>query len=205
MTSVNLIPAYRSGARKRRRRLRRWASACIGYAALLAAAYAFCNAVWGSDGRALAGEFDRADEKIAQANRRIGGLRQELLEHQRLLAANRLLSDQPDWSLLLAILGRTLREEVVLKSCELRPAWIAPGAGGATPVPAGSKGTGFLLGLRGFGRSQTLVAQFVLRLEQSELFKEVKLIKISRESFGPVEAVAFQLDCLLEAGGGKLR
>ena len=56
---------------------------------------------------------------------------------------------------------------------------------------------GFLLGLRGYGRSQAAVAKFVLRLEQTGLFQEVKTLKRTREAFLDAEAVAFRLECLL--------
>ena len=204
MTGVNLIPAYRSDTRKRRRRLRRWAALCLGYCVLLGAAYGLCDALFGSDHRALAGEFGKAAQQIAKANRQIQGLQKELAENERLLSANRALADQPDWSLLLAVLAKTLGDQVVLKSCEVKPAWIGPGSA-ATLVPAASQATSFVLAVRGFGRSQAAVTQFVLRLERTELFKEVKLIKINRESFVTAEAVAFQLEALLEAHQGKLR
>ena len=176
---------------------------CAGYVVFLALTYAFCAAIWGADGRALASEFERAAAKVAETDCEIALLQQELAHNEGLLVANRVLSDQPDWSLLLAGLSQTLADEVVLKSCQLNPVWVAPGSTGPMPLAPGSQGNGFLLALKGFGRSQAAVAQFVLRLEQTELFEQVKVIKISRESFMTVEAVSFQLDCLLRTDNGE--
>ena len=203
MTSVSLIPAYRTDARKRRRRLRRWATAGAGYVLFLAVTYAFCNAIWGADGRSLASESQKTAAKIAETQRQLATLEKELLHDEQLLAANRTLADQPDWSLLLAALSQTLQDEVVLRSCQLKPVWVGPGSSRGTPLPPGSQSNAFLLALRGFGKSQAAVAQFVLRLEGTELFEEVKIIETRRESFRAAEAVAFQLDCLLRTGNGK--
>jgi len=202
MPGVNLMPAYRAHARRRRRRLRRWAGALAAHAGVLLAAYGFCDAVWGSDTRALSGGFDRAAGRIADSRRQIEALQHQLAESQRLLDANRLLADQPDWSLLMAGLGETLGEDIVLTHCELGPAPVA--LTGVTGAPTPAAGSGFVLALHGFGRSQAAVAQFVLRLEQTGLFDTVKLIKINRESFLAGEAVAFQVQCLLAGRGATI-
>ena len=112
MTSISLIPAYRRDARKRHRRLRRWGATCAGYVAFLVATYAFCTAVWGANGRTLDSQFQHTAGEIAQADQKIIALEKELRHNERLLAANRVLADQPDWSLLLALLSHALQDDV---------------------------------------------------------------------------------------------
>jgi len=197
MASQNLMPAYRHGAKQRRRRLRRWVTICGAYTALLLAGYGVAESVWGSDGRAITEESERVKLRIASAGEQIAKLQDQLLRAQRLQAANRVLSDQPDWSLLLALLSKTLEDDIVLRTCQLKPAGdgesLVSGLSGPTADPKG----GFLLSLRGYGRSQAAVAKFVLRLEQTGLFRQVKTIKTTREAFLNAEAVAFRLECLL--------
>ena len=58
--------------------------------------------------------------------------------------------------------------------------------------------TTLLLG--GLGRTQSSVAQFVVRLEQTGLFDEVKMITATREPFLSNEAVGFKLECRMSEG-----
>ena len=197
MVSQNLMPAYRHGAKQRRLRLRRWAMICGAYAVVLLAGYGLAESVWGSGGRAVTEEFERTKLKISAAGEQIAELQAKLFEVQQLQAANRVLSDQPDWSLLLALLSKTLQEDIVLRSCQLKPAAEARSPVDAMSGPTADPRGGFLLSLRGYGRSQAAVARFVLRLEHTGLFKEIKTIKRTREVFLGAEAVAFHLECLL--------
>ena len=197
MVSQDLMPAHRRGAKRRRRRLRRWAMICGAYAAVLLASYGLAESVWGRGGRAITEEFERTKLEINTTREQIAELHAKLFEAQRLQSANRVLSDQPDWSLLLAMLSKTLQEEIVLSSCHLKPAGQGRSPVGVLSGPTADPKGGFLLGLRGYGRSQAAVARFVLRLEQTGLFQEVKTMKRTREAFLDAEAVAFQLECLL--------
>ena len=55
----------------------------------------------------------------------------------------------------------------------------------------------------GCGQSQTAVSNFVLRLERTELFDQVKLIGTSRRPFLSGSAVEFQVECFLAEAGGE--
>ena len=197
MVSQNLIPAYRLSGKKRRKRLRRWLYVCAGYTLLMLAGFGVAESVLGSGGRAVNEEFGRTKLRITNTAEQIAELQQKLLHAQRLQAANRVLADQPDWSLLLATLSQTLGDDVVLRSCQLKPASETTTPFGALSGPATDPHGGFVLDIRGFGRGQAEVSRFVLRLEETKLFKEVKTIKSSRGGFLGKDAVAFHLECLL--------
>ena len=201
MVGVNLIPAYRHGARRRSKRLRRWTGVCAAYAAVLLVVYGGARAVWGGGGRAIEEEAARAAVQISESAERITQLQQKLFESQRLLAANRVLADQPDWSLLLAMLSDALGEEIVLKSCKLHPAGAPRGPAAFLSGPAADPEGGFRLAITGYGRSLTVVSQFVLRLERTRLFQEVRTVKTNREAFLAGRAIAFELDCVLANRG----
>src|SRR5260370_38207947 len=53
--------------------------------------------------------------------------------------------------------------------------------------------------IQGYGRSQAVVAQFILRLEQTGLFDDVVLVKTNREPFLDDHAMSFQVECQLRA------
>ncbi len=197
MPGVNLIPVHRRAGRRRRQRVRRWISICSACALAAGVGIAACRFACGPGERAVAEGLDKTAGRVALARQQIAELKQQLFESQRLLAASRVLADQPDWSLLLATVSGTLGEEIVLQSCDLKPEGASGGPGsllrGATADPAGR----FVLALRGYGRSQAAVAQFVLRLERTGLFEQVQTVKIKREELLGREAVGFQLRCLL--------
>ncbi len=197
MVSQNLMPAHRIGAKRRGSRLRRWAVLCCAYTLVLLAGYGLADSVWGRGGRVVTEEFERSKVRISNTSAQIAELQQKLFQAQRLQAANRVLSDQPDWSLLLAIVSGTLQDDIVLKSCQLVPMEQGRSPAGMLAGPTADPTGGFRLELRGYGRSQAAVAKFVLRLETTGLFKVVTTIKINRETFLGAEAVAFQLKCLL--------
>jgi hypothetical protein len=103
--------------------------------------------------------------------------------------ANEAVGRRADWSVLLALLAETTRDEVVLRRCRL-----SAGAGRA-PRVGPPRGT---LEVDGFGSTQSAVSDFVLRLEHTQLFRYVKLIETRREPLGTGFAVAFRIECVFE-------
>jgi len=141
-------------------------------------------------------------EEINSCNRRIAALKIEITKAETKVEAHRALGNQPDWSILLAMLADSLEDDVVLNKCHFATAPKAPSvaAGGGDDPPGRQL---FTLEVSGLGRSQTAVSQFVLRLEKAKLFDRVKLIKTGRQKFLTGRAIGFQLECSLgDASGG---
>ena len=137
--------------------------------------------------------------------------RGELVRAAGELKSARAVGGQPDWGVLLTLLAENVGDDVVLEFCRLRPvgrAWNSlrggrsydPGTAGQAPQALDD--SPLLLELSGLGLSQTAVSGFILRLERTELFDRVRLIKSSRRAFLHKKAIAFQLECLL-AGRGE--
>jgi len=217
MRSVNFIPARRLAARSRRRRRNRWAVTMSVYALMLVGVYGGAYALWGGGHVALADEERRTTLRIEQSKRDIHTLQEELTAGEATLKANRALTDQPDWSILLALVARDLNDEVVLTRCELKGgASAAPTATAATPMPTtasapaavpaaspeGARPEVFVLDVTGYGKTMMAVSQFVLAMERTGLFDEVRLVKTNREPFLTTSAVAFQITCLMESRSG---
>ncbi len=196
-TCVNLIPATRRDARRRRGRLRIWGAVFVIYGlAWVAGAVAGQVAYHGVD-RGLSGELDEANARVAGAKAKVAALRAELAAAEADLKANRAVGKQPDWSVLLALLSTTLGDEIVLRSCRL-DAPAAEGragsaAGGSQPEPD------VRLELSGYAQSQQAVAKALLQLEATPLFAEVKLLDTRREPFLAGQAVTFRVHCVLSA------
>ena len=118
------------------------------------------------------------------------------------LASGRAVGEQPDWSLLLAMLSSALGDETVLRSVRLQaPPEAAPG--GTTGAGSARTLRPITLDLSGLGRTQQIVSEFVLRLEHTPLFKTVRLVDTRRELFLNDHAVVFRIECVLDADGER--
>jgi Tfp pilus assembly protein PilN len=219
MIKVNLIPNSHRDAKARRARLRRWIAALSVYGAIVLIGLAASQASLAHNQGAVSAQLTRAADDIQQSETTIKSLKADLKDARVLWDANHAVGNQPNWSILLAALGRSIGEDVVLRGCDLtsgdeasapvQPVFGAPPIAGAPPsanapaaVPekaaAPSAGGGhFTLKLAGFGTSQHAVSQFVLRLEQLGLFDRVRLVETRREPFLEADAIAFRVDATI--------
>ncbi|MHC4448085.1 MAG: PilN domain-containing protein [Planctomycetota bacterium] len=185
---VNLIPIERREARRRRARTRLWVGVGTTYGSLWMGAAVAAVVVFTTDNRSLRAELADVAREVDQSEVTTGGLRDDLVEAKAALEASRAVGTQPDWSVLLALLADSLGEDVVLRSCKLTPLGSRDGAGEVIKLEVG-----------GLARSQQAVAQVILRLEETPLFRSVKLIDTRREPFRDAHAVAFRAECILDS------
>jgi Tfp pilus assembly protein PilN len=226
---VNLIPLHRRRAKARASRKRAWFAIGGSYTALLLVAGVALVMTAGPTNAPLR-ELAKATSDMERSNRQLLGIQATLAEAQQTLTAAHAVSDQPDWSIMLALLSESQGDEVVLNRCELTPSKdepIVPPGGtmppnAAAPLPpappSGVQNVSLpakpatparpvgrvVLSVGGIGRNQAAVATFVLQLESTELFEHVNLLQTSRQEYLGTEAVAFSLDCPLrgQTGGG---
>jgi len=207
MACINLIPQPRRHAAAARTRVRRWTWGIASYAMVLLAAYVGCAAAYSveSDDHSLA--LEKTTRQINDMNNSNAALKPQLDEAHVKLAVARAMGDQPDWSLLLAIISSTVDDEIVLTNTKLGAATGADAQPttrplgsdkNLAPISAPSK---MSLSLQGMGRSQAAVTQFVLRLERLGLFDRVDLAKSNRQTVGSTEANVFRIDCLVNRAG----
>ncbi len=206
MNRVNLIPPQRRRAKAHRRRLFAWIAVDGSIAgALLAAAmviYLLQNSA-----RLPDAELDRVRQQIDQSQKQLVSVRIALAQSQQTADASAAVSNQPDWSALLAVLARSLGDDVVLDRCELMP--IAPPEPLNLPVaktvalntkaspPSPPVADRVALHIGGLARSQDAAAQFILRLQRLGLFERVQLLQTSGQETLSRQAVHFELDCPL--------
>lgn len=199
---VNLVPSHRKDARARKSRLRAWSLGGGGYVILLITACGMSYALWGGDQAAVAAQSGRATRQVEEAQRIIAKLQPELAEAQARLDVIRLVSEQPDWSVLLRLLARSATDQIVLTSCKLEEAVNSSKSLARVPTTQPDS-LNRMLSVTGYGRSQAEVSRFVLRLEEARLFDQVSLLKTSREAYGAGEAFAFRIECQLSNGGAR--
>ncbi len=177
-------------------------------------AAATTHGTWGEYDASLADRLTQSTAAAEKTREEIGSTRARLLAMQATLRTSQAIADPPDWSLLMALIANKAGAEVVLKSLVAQakapePAAHAkeadrpkaPGKAAAAHVdhsPSADPGWG--VALAGVGINQAAVSRFVLRLEATGLFRQVKLLETSREAFAGREAVGFRVECALGDG-----
>jgi Tfp pilus assembly protein PilN len=191
MNGVNLIPSRRREAKARKAHLLKLTTGLAVYGLALLGAYLLCTHSVASGSRPLDSESMTVAARLNAANCRVMVLTEELTLAQQRMQAGRAIGQQPDWGSLLKVLAQNLGDRIVLDSCQLRK---VPLVGESLP-PDDASNEPLLLELSGWANAQADVSAYVLRLEQTGLFGEVKLVKTNRQSFLDRQAVAFQLEC----------
>lgn len=203
MNDVNLIPAGRLAARRRKTRLYLWVTVCAVYAALVAAGSLTFHVAQAGEGRSMAGQLEAAARQVERDNRVLVDVRRQLAETMTALETTTAIHDQPDWGKLLTGLSVQVGDQIVLSRGVLttltagNKVITAESSGSLPALPLGTFLTGcrHSLLLNGFGKSQESVSRFVLRLEESGAFDLVRLVNSSRQTFLKGEAVAFVVEC----------
>src|SRR5437868_396304 len=206
MQNINLIPAPRRAAKRRRVHLRRCMIGCAAWAALSAGAVCLAHAVWRVEDPQAGERLARVNDEIVRTERALSDVRLQLAKAQSSLRGNEAIAAQPDWSILLALLGKVVGEDVVLKNTHVRPGTTVRGAvagaprpdarGAATPPAADS--VPYILEATGLAENYPAANKFVLRLEASGLFSKVTLLDTAKESFMEKNKTAFRLECTLD-------
>ena len=207
------MPAPRRQAKACRVRVRQWLPVWGAFVGMLVLVCITCHKTWGVGLDPLADEIRQTADHIEASGRTIAELREQLVASRWKLDTFRGVGQQPDWSVLLTLLADGLGNEVVLKSCELDeimiPVETAAGRRGNSQIITTSRledkaeRMAFVLRVAGFGRSQTAVSLFVLRLERSGMFDNVRIVSTVREPFLNAKAIAFRLKCRLEGTTAK--
>lgn len=194
---VNLIPAKRRLARRRHRRVARWITACAVYGGLLAVLYGVVMARWGDAGDETYGRLDEVRSAYQQSQLTMGLLRARLTEARRQMYADQLITQRPDWSVVLILLAETLDDDLVLQACQLDAPRVSENV--TFPGPGSQQGRQ-LLHLSGMATAPLAVSQLALRLEATGLFSRVAVVETRRGSFASRKVVTFSIECVIEDG-----
>jgi len=200
MNRLNLIPIHRRRAKARHGRLRIWIVANCAYLVLMLT-FAGVGYLMLASSNSPEAELLKVNAETEQSNKQVLAVRQQLAEAHQTLASLQAASEEPDWSVLVAVVAKSMGDGIVLNRCDVAAVkdetvqtvslLAKPGAAAAaSPSPKR-----VLLHLAGLGRSQTDVAQFVLRVEGTDLFEHVNLLHTSRQLLMGNDAVGFELDC----------
>ena len=202
--SVNLVPSARREAQVRSARIRFWFMTCAIYGLGWLGVLVLVGATALNDDTGLRDELRQVNGLVAESESELAALRGELARSRAELATSLTIGKQPDWSALLALLSTTLGDRIILRDCKLTTLHKSPGARGPVTGVA-RESTTIQLQLGGLGMAQQAVSEFVLRLEETSMFRQVKLLDTRREPFLDGDAIAFHVECLLETEEGLPR
>jgi len=186
MNAVNLIPIHRQLRDARSARVRGWSWAAGGLGVLLVMAWTYCAMAPSQAVAPPAEAFTKATAEISKANEESAVLRRQLAALRDQALSARGITDQPDFSILLALLSRAIGQDVVLNRCEL-----SQDNGKATSAPDE------VLKISGFARNQPTVAAFMLELESTGIFKSVTLVRSNEEPWMDQKVAGFQVHCVI--------
>lgn len=207
--SINLVPVPRQIDRMRRSRIKTWLIAGSAYSVLLVVLFAVFQVMTGTAFQSVDKELHEVNAELASTGKNIQAIQPQLVNSKSTLQASRAVGNQPDWSVLVALLASRLNERVVLSHMGLSPAVVIADQPsvprvvrrGSTVKPAQDEGAKapqqFNLDVRGMAKSQAALSTFVLKLEQANLFAKVILQDAQRVGFVEGEAIQFQIQCTL--------
>lgn len=208
--SVNLVPQQRQQARCRKARMQFWMGSCGGYALLWVMALLVIKFIGIAGPEALGSDLEKINNRAKEVEADLAQLRSDLGRSNAELAAAQKIGSQPDWSVLLSLLASTLGDSIVLRDCQLMTDQASDSAASKGKIttflqeavsadkPIADLGN-IQLQIGGLGLNQQAVSEYVLRLEQLDLFSQVKLVETRREPFLDSQAIAFHIQCVFNS------
>lgn len=169
--NLNLMPAARVHAGRRRRRVRAWLTAGCIYGAVLGGAWGYA-AFRASQAGSVGDELRTLNERIDRTKADVKEVEGKLLVAQREADAAKEVRDHPDMSVLLRLITVRAGGEITLDRFDLRPA-PAPGVKSDLAAP-----NGYVLRLSGLAGSQNEVPRFARDLQDLGLFESVSIVGI---------------------------
>ncbi len=181
MMAVNFIPEARIWQRRRRTIVRRWTWVVTSLGAVvLFACGAAVTTVSATPMSAEQATLRQLQQENEQRRAREALVREEIEGLKSRLQIVRRITPQPDWSLLFALIVEAGGSDIVLTHATL------------SRTPEGPR-----LTLKGYGRTPSVVLDFVLQLEHLGLFETVKPVNSERTELLGGPAVNFELMCAI--------
>lgn len=207
---INLIPAQILTARVRRRRLRAWlvVDSMLG-AGLLAVLLTSGPRASGVVDR-LRSEHESARSTLATAQEQLAATVRSLREARTRQAVTRRIGARPDFSGLLRTVANRLDSRATLEQILIAPLALegeagAPAGSPASPAPGGAGAAPvvreqYRVLLAGLAVSTGIASDFVLRLDETGYFSQVKLTSTRGRDIEGLRAVEFQITGTLGEG-----
>ncbi len=205
-TFANLIPAPRWRAKMRQKRIRKWIVVFGVYLIILLGAHVTVKRFFDPDNTTLAQEVRDEAARMSLLNARVMSLQGQVAQANSELLAARSVGKQPDWSILMWLMADTSGQDIVLNQCLLKKieqedssAKNVRRSGGDNAKRTSKRNRiRYTVLVGGFANSHEAISKFVLKLEDTGLFEQIRLEGTNRREFHETQAVAFKIACLFD-------
>ena len=201
MNRINLIPTRCLSRARVRLHMRTALSMLTVWGILTGSIATFCwFAYQGAAGDPVASRLEKIQQQITQTQDKTQRVKLELAEVRSRWEANRSVSEQPDWGVLLSLLSDKKDKAITLTAVRLHPITetITPPkkTGRAVTTPEKVM-VGYRVSLDGLASSQDLVSRYLIELERTGVMTNVVLIESRLEKINGASATAFHIECEL--------
>lgn len=217
----NLLPPEFLAAKHKRRRLRSLAISSALYLVSLGAACAVVRVATAPAGESDMTELARLQSQHASTAESLDRVELQLRALRTRLDARKSLASQPDFSLLLELLGTCVDAEIAVRQFQLRATGVDPTRSTVDLPRASSNGSGasavavqgaereprhFTLTLRGAAASEGAISRFTQRLRSAGVFDAVNLKRTGRLAAGTeslsggtarASDISYEIECLI--------
>lgn len=198
MMRINLLPTARRDAVVRLARTRKWIVGISIGTAIAAASLAGGRATWPDDRNQLRNQELTLESAQADLLQLVSSLKEEVDHKLDALHAANEIGDEPDWSILLALIADRTGKKVVLTLVAIEPtASPATPSTKATNAQTQQQPPSISLVLSGIGTSAHQVSLYSVRLEELGLFERVVIEQSSRSPTGQLGSIMFTIRCRL--------
>lgn len=205
MIGINLIPESVVLAKRRRRRLRLWSIVLLATMAV-AALPVGVEITRQHQVLTLKGERRQVEVDIKSTRETLNRAGSEIRTLEAQMARSDALRTKRPWSRLLGMLSRNMPDEMWLLSVATDPAVPARGDRDLTPKKSSKNARGHeptvvtleaprALALEGYAQEYRNLYEFMSRLKQANVFREVTLTRATDEPVFDANAVRFKILC----------
>ena len=193
MKRVNLIPLSRQHIAQKKIANLKWLKGTGVYCAAVLLATIGSRALSIDLGIVIAQKIEDTQSRIVKEKAKLSGITHNIQTAQISLFANQKLRDQPNWSVLLKLVASKMDKSIVLTRCDLIPIYNK-----SLPVQGQIKEPiGYHFVIEGQGRSMININNFILRLEDENIFNQVVLDESYQQTFVKKSSNYFKLRCKL--------
>ncbi len=207
MKRVDLMPKDCRDRIQFRLRLRTWMAVTACWGVLVGTACLVSAVTHSTDASSVVHKRLESLQTQSEKTQQKAGIAQVTLnEVRQQWQANRSISEQPDWGILLALLTQVRDDRVTLARCSVTPVTVrlvdqAKAAKKHQKKPVKVM-AGYRLSLDGLATSQDALSRYLIELERTGVMTDVALIESRAEKINGQTATMFTIECemMLEEG-----
>ncbi len=164
------------------------------YSAIASTTGSAVRMTWGSGNHNLEGELSDISQLVINQSNLLGEYEMRLAKAKLKLSIFRSVSDHPDWSILMAMVGSQITDENQISLFKLEKRITAE----TSQAKNSRSNESYQVSIQGKSGSLKGISQFLINLEQLGIFKQVKLLETKGLETDENIAVQYSILCSIE-------